>query len=100
MAGHVEMEIFGRSKVYFPSHSVPISSMFDYSYELMLVVGHDMNIIEVNTPLIKYFDLLKKEKIIGKPIESLPLIKSYPKMTKNIIEVFENEMYEEVFDFF
>lgn len=91
IAGQVEMEKFGRSKVYFPSHSVPISTMFDFSYEFIVVVGNDMNIAEINTPFIKYFGLLKKEKVIGKSIKMLQLAKSYPKMTKNILEAFKSQ---------
>ena len=45
--GQIEVERFGRSKVYFPSSSVPLSTMFDFSYDLIIIVGADMNIIEI-----------------------------------------------------
>jgi len=95
-AGEVKVKKFGRSKVYFPSHSAPISTfpltfMFDFSYELIVVVSNDMNIIEINTPLVKYLNLLKKEKIMGKPIKNLPIAKSCPKMTDDILKVLKNQ---------
>jgi len=50
--GAIDMEKFGRSKVYFPSQSVPISAMFDFSSEFIVVVNNDLHIVEINTPLI------------------------------------------------
>ena len=88
--GEVEVETFGRSKVYFPSKSVPISAMFDYASELIVVVRKDMTTVEINNPLIEYLGLPSKSKAIGKHIETLALSKSYPKMTKNIVGALES----------
>ena len=98
--GQIEVERFGRSKVYFPSSSVPLSTMFDFSYDLMFIVGDDMNIVEINTPLVKYFDLLKKDNVIRKPVKNLPIAKSYPKIVENILDVFKNkEILEEKIEY-
>jgi len=98
--GQIEIEKFGRSKVYFPSHSVPLSTMFDFSYELIIVVGENMNIVEINSPFIKYLGLLKKDKLIGKPVKTLSIVKSYPKMTGTILEVLDKkQIYEDKFEY-
>jgi len=89
--GEVDVEKFGRSKVYFSSRSTPISAMFDHAKEFILVVTKDMKTIEINTPFIKYLGLSKKEEIIGKHIKNLPISESHPKMTDNITEVLEKQ---------
>lgn len=100
MAGEVDVETFGRSKVYFPAKSVPISRVFDFANEFILVVSKDLTTLEINTPFVKYLDILKKDKIIGKNIKQLPLVESSPKMTDNILEALEKqEIVEEVLDY-
>ena len=89
--GEVDVEKFGRSKVYFTSKSIPISTMFDYATEFIVIVTKDMKAIEINTPFVKYLGLVKKEEIIGKHIKNLPIYKSYPKMTSNITKALEKQ---------
>lgn len=89
--GEVDVEKFGRSKVYFTSKSAPISTMFEFTNEFMVIVTKDMTAIEVNTPFVKYLGLVKKEEIIGKHIKNLPICKSYPKMTSNITKALEKQ---------
>jgi len=91
MEGKVDVKKFGRSHVYFPSQSVPISTMFDYSNDFIVVVRKDMTAVEINTPFIKYLGLPSKEKNIGKHINTLPFTKEYPKMTDNILEALETQ---------
>ena len=89
--GEVEVKIFGRSHVYFPAQSIPISTMFDYSNDFMVVVRNDLTTVEINTPFIKYLKLGNKEKTIGKHVKSLPFAKEYPKMTENILKALEKQ---------
>lgn len=91
MEGKVDVKKFGRSHVYFPAQSVPISTMFDYSNDFIVVVRKDMTAIEINTPFIKYLGLTNKEKNIGKHINTLPFAKEYPKMTENILEALDKQ---------
>lgn len=91
ITGEVDVEKFGRSKVYFPSKSVPISTMFDYANDFVIVVTRDMMTVEINSPFIEYLGLANKNKIIGKKIENLPFIKDFPKMTDNIIKTLEKQ---------
>ena len=89
--GVVDVEKFGRSKVYFTSKSVPISTMFDYTNEFIVIVTKEMKTIEINTPFVKFLGLVKKEEIIGKHIKNLPISKSYPRMTDNITRALEKQ---------
>ena len=91
MAGEVDVEKFGRSKVYFSSKSVPISTMFDHANEFMIVVTKDMMTVEINIPFVKYFGLMNKDKIIGKHIKNLPIASSHPKMIDNILDALEKQ---------
>ena len=95
MAGYVDVEKFGRSKVYFPSHSATISSMFDFSNEFLVVVKKDMTAVEINNPFVKYLGLANKNKVVGKNIKTLSFAKDHPKMTENILETLENQQVHE-----
>lgn len=89
--GKVDVKKFGRSHVYFPAQSVPISTMFDYSNDYIIVVRKDMIAIEINNPFIKYLKLGNKEKTIGKHIKTLPFAKDCPKMTEKITKALEKQ---------
>lgn len=98
--GEVDVEKFGRSKVYFPSKSVPLSTMFDYTNEFIVVVTKDMKTIEINNSFVKYLGLAKKDDVIGKRITKLPIYESHPKMTTNIIDALEKqEIFEDNIDY-
>lgn len=91
ITGRVEVEEFGRSKVYFLSKSIPISTMFDYANGFIIMVTKDMKTVEINAPFVKYLGLMKKNKVIGKSIKILSFAKSYPKMTDNIAETLKKQ---------
>ena len=91
VAGQVEVKKFGPAKVYFPSKSVPISTLFEFSDDFIIIVGEDMATVEINTPFLEYLELLNKNKVIGKPVKMLPFAKAYPKMTDNIREAMEKQ---------
>ena len=95
MAGQIEVEKFGRSKVYFPARSIPISAMFDFSNELIIVVRKDMTAVEINNPFVKYLGMANKEKIIGKNIKTLHFAKDHPKMTENILDALKDQQIHE-----
>jgi orotate phosphoribosyltransferase-like protein len=90
-AGEIDVEIFGRSKVYFPSKSVPITTIIDFSNELIAVVSENMTALEINTPFVKYLGLKDKDKIIGKPIKNLPIADLHPKIIDYIQKTLETQ---------
>ena len=91
MSGDVDVEQFGRSKVYFPAKSIPVSSMFDYSNDFLIVVTKDMETVEINNPFLRYLGLPKKDRLIGKNIQNLSFTKEFPKMTEYITDAFEKQ---------
>ena len=91
MAGEVDVEKFGRSKVYFSAKSVPISKVFDFANDFVIVVSKDMITLEINTPFIEYLDIMKKDELIGKHLKHLPMAKSSSNMTKNIKKALEKQ---------
>ena len=91
MAGEVDVEKYGRSKVYYPSKSVPISTIFDFSNDFIIVVRKDMTTVEINSPFIKYLGLMKKDKIVGKNITDLSLVKAHTKIKEHIVESLEKQ---------
>jgi PAS domain S-box-containing protein len=93
ISGEIEVEKFGRSKVYFPSHSIPLSNMFDYSHDFIVVVRKDMTTVEINNPFIRYLGLENKEDIIGKHITKLPFAQHYPQMTNNILSTLSSKEF-------
>ena len=99
-AGEIDVEIYGRSKVYFPSKLVPISTMFDYSNEFIIVVSKDLTTLEINAPFVKYQGLTTKEKIIGKSIKNLPVAERSPKIIDNIqVTIEKQEILEDIIDY-
>ena len=71
-SGMAEMRVYGPSKVYYPSHRIPISSILNFSTSLLLVMNDTLSIIDANKPLLDFFSIDKKD-IIGHRIEYSPL---------------------------
>lgn len=100
VAGQVEMRRVGPAKVYFPSKSVPISVLFDFSDEFIIIVDEKLVTVEANRPFLRYIDVSDKKEIIGKPVTELPMFNSFPKMTENIKKALEEyQILEERFTF-
>ncbi len=98
VAGQVEMKRIGPAKVYFPSKSVPISVLFDFSDEFIIIVDEKLIAIEANRPFLKYIEASDKDEIIGKPVTELPVVNSLPQMTENIKKALEEyQILEERF---
>jgi PAS domain S-box-containing protein len=71
-AGEAEMRTHGPSKVYYPCQRIPISSLLNFSSDLLVVVDDSLTIIDANNVLLDYF-LLKKSDLIGYRIDYSPL---------------------------
>ncbi len=89
VAGQVEMRRIGPAKVYFPSKSVPISMLFDFSEEFIVIVDEGFVTIEANMPFLRYINVTDKREVIGKPITELPIVGSFPRMMENIRKALE-----------
>ncbi|MFA5240497.1 MAG: histidine kinase, partial [Phycisphaerae bacterium] len=67
-AGEAEMRIHGPSKVYYPCQRVPISSILNFSSDLLVVMDDALTIIDVNNVLLDYFHLNRSD-LIGHRID-------------------------------
>jgi PAS domain S-box-containing protein len=70
VSGQVEMVSFGPAKVFFPSRRIPISTILNFTSDLIMLIDQDLNILQINDKFIKNFDI-NIENIIGKNINSL-----------------------------
>ena len=71
-AGLAEARIYGPSKVFYPSHRLPISSMLNITTSLFLLLNNDLSIIDANNALLNLFSLQKPD-VINQKIEYSPL---------------------------
>ncbi len=70
ISGQVEMELVGASKVYFLSRRVPISSMLEFSSDLVIVLDREQKIVQVNDPLLRMLSE-KKEALVGRQLDEI-----------------------------
>lgn len=84
-AGEAEMRIHGPAKVYYPCQRVPISSILNFSSDLLVVMDDSLTIIDANNVLLDYF-LLKRSDLIGHRIDYSPLVQYIDTVILNHIE--------------
>ncbi|HUT39207.1 MAG TPA: PAS domain S-box protein [Methanoregula sp.] len=79
VSGHVEMQVMGAAKVYFLSHRVPISSMLEYSNDMLIILNYERKIIQVNEPLLALVNE-RREALVGRNIKDLdhPFLNAIP----------------------
>ena len=79
ISGQVEMQIIGAAKVYFLSHRVPISSMLEFSSDMLIILDNKQKIIQVNEPVLGLLNE-KKETLIGRHIKEIdnPFLRAVP----------------------
>jgi len=72
ISGQAEMVTFGRAKVFSLSQRVPFSQLLNLSSDLLLVLDHELSIIQVNEQFIKVFGT-PRETLVGVKFEDSPL---------------------------
>jgi PAS domain S-box-containing protein len=79
ISGQVEMQVIGAAKVYFLSHRVPISSMLEFSSDMLIILDSALTIMQVNEPLLVQVHE-KKEALVGRNIKDIdhPFISAIP----------------------
>jgi PAS domain S-box-containing protein len=79
VSGQVEMQVMGAAKVYFLSHRVPISSMLEFSSDMLIILDNALTIMQVNEPLLLHVHKTKGE-FVGRNIRDIehPFIKAIP----------------------
>ena len=79
ISGQVEMQVIGAAKVYFLSRRVPISSMLEFSSDMVIILDSALTIMQVNEPLLVVVKG-KKEDFVGRNIREIdhPFLKAIP----------------------
>ena len=79
ISGQVEMQVIGAAKVYFLSHRVPISSILEFSSDIVIILDSALTIMQVNEPLLVVVKG-KKEAFVGRNIREIdhPFLKAIP----------------------
>lgn len=77
ISGQIEMEEIGPAKVYFLTQRVPISTMLEFSSDLLIVVDADSKILQVNEQVLSLLEM-KREALTGVRVQDIdnPFIKN------------------------
>ncbi|MDD1700072.1 MAG: PAS domain S-box protein [Methanoregula sp.] len=70
ISGQVEMQVMGAAKVYFLTQRIPISSMLEFSSDMVIILDSAMTILQVNEPLLVQLNE-KKEAFVGWKIKDV-----------------------------
>ncbi len=70
ISGQVEMQPVGAAKVYFLSQRVPVSSMLEFSSDLVIMIDRDQKIIFVNEQVPALLDM-HREALVGNQIDEI-----------------------------
>ncbi len=79
ISGQVDMQVIGASKVYFLSQRVPVTSMLEFSSDMLIILDSSQKIIQVNEPLLVKIKE-KREALTGRNIRNIdhPFIRAIP----------------------
>ncbi len=70
ISGQVEMQVVGAAKVYFLSHRVPISSMLEFSSDMVIVLDSEQKIVQVNEPVLLMLRE-RKDALVGRHLKDI-----------------------------
>lgn len=75
--GHVDRMEYGPSKVYFLSQRVPVSSLLNFSQEMVIILNKEKRIIQINDRFLRCLKE-RRESLLGQAITdvSIPLIRT------------------------
>jgi PAS domain S-box-containing protein len=71
ISGQVEMQVVGAARVYFLSQRVPVSTLLEFSSDLVIIVDDDLRIVQLNEQVPVFADE-KREELLGKRITEIP----------------------------
>lgn len=79
ISGQVEMQLMGAAKAYYLSMRVPVSAMFEFASDLIIMVGDDQKIHSVNEQVPLLLNECR-EALVGKRIDEIdnPFIRGLP----------------------
>jgi len=79
IAGQVEMQEFGATKVYSLSQRIPVSAMLEFSSDFIVVTDADQRILQVNEPVARLLGI-PPETLVDNPVGEIdnPFFRSLP----------------------
>jgi len=72
VSGRVEMETYGKAKVFYLSQRVPIAAMLNFSSDLVLVLDRERRIVQANDAVCAFAGR-ERDAVLGNSIEESPL---------------------------
>lgn len=86
MSGHVDVRTFGPSKVYYLSQRLPVSAMLSLSYDFIILLDRQLNVLNVNDRFIEFAGI-SRDDILYKSVDHLAFpIQFEPSILPNIKE--------------
>ncbi|MDO9325484.1 MAG: PAS domain-containing protein [Methanoregula sp.] len=70
VSGHVQMRNYGKAKVFSLASRVPLTSMFGYTKDMVVVLDQDKRIVTINDPFLPFIQQPRTE-ILGNLFQSL-----------------------------
>ncbi len=102
VSGRIEMRNIGKAKLYYPSFSVPINAMLNFSSDLIMVMDRTGSVLEMNSNLLGLLkarrDMMIGRSMIDHPlpmIEGMDLKKVLRKVVKGNDHLFEVHLERE-----
>lgn len=99
ISGLVEMITFGPAKVYFPTKRIPLTHLFDYTSDYIVIIDEQLRITHINEPILNYLRE-KREQFIGKTLLKTPLFFIDNTTSLSINEALEGKGPVKQIDFF
>jgi PAS domain S-box-containing protein len=65
ISGEVEMRTYGKAKVFYPSQRVPLSAMINFASDGVVILDHDLTIVQANDRVLAIAHAARNE-VIGK----------------------------------
>jgi PAS domain S-box-containing protein len=91
MSGHVDVRTFGPSKVYYLSQRLPISAMLSLSYDFIILLDRQLNVLNVNDRFIE-FSGVSRDDILYRSVDHLAFpLQFEPSIMPNIKEALKGE---------
>jgi len=99
ISGMVDLVTFGPAKVFFPSKRIPITTMLNFTSDLIVVIDKDLKIVIINDSFLDKLHT-KREDLIGQTITNTVLGKLYeiPEINKRISDVIDGKESLKIID--
>lgn len=70
ISGDVKLNTFGPAKVYTFSHKMPVSAMLKFSADMMLLIDHDLQVLDANENALDILEI-SREDLIGNSVTDI-----------------------------